>query len=224
MENIYNTQNLKVKIILGSTRKNRISELVGQWVFDELTTRPGFEVEILDLLEYPLPFFEEPASPRMSPEPYTNPAAVRLKEKIAEGDVFVIVAPEYNHGYSAVLKNALDYIDAEWHRKPVGFVSYGSQGGARAVEQLRLVAIELHMAPIPAAIHIAEPWNVISSKQAEAAYTREYTQERIHTFIDVSHRLHDIPGYAHAAEVFAQDLLWWGKALHAARTTPLNQG
>src|SRR3990172_6837906 len=95
-----------------------------------------------------MPFFNEPMSPSFKREPYKNEAVARFTKKIAEGDDFVMVTTEYNDGTSSVLKNALDWVYPEWNNKPVAFVSYGSVGGARAVEQLRLNAVELQMAPI----------------------------------------------------------------------------
>jgi NAD(P)H-dependent FMN reductase len=85
---------------------------------------------------------------------YTNPAISRWSEKVKQADAFIIIAPEYNHGYTAVLKNAIDHLYPEWNHKPVGFLSYGTVGGARVIEQLRLVAIELQLLPIKNAIHI----------------------------------------------------------------------
>jgi len=109
---------------------------------------------VLDLRDYDMPFFNEPVSPSFKKEPYKNEAVARFTKKIEEGDAFVMVTPEYNHGTSGVLKNALDWIYPEWNNKPVAFVSYGSGGGARAIEQLRMNAVELQMAPIRAAVHI----------------------------------------------------------------------
>lgn len=108
----------------------------------------------MDLRDYPMPFFNEPVSPAMSGGKYSNEIVNKWSEKIMDGDAFIIVTPEYNHGYPAVLKNALDSIFPEWNRKAVGFVSYGNAGGARSVEQLRQVVIELQMVPIRSAIHI----------------------------------------------------------------------
>src|SRR4029077_8136409 len=104
------------------------------------------------------PFFEEPMPPGMAKDSYTNPGVVRWRDKVREGDGFIICTPEYNHGYPAVLENALDYVYFAWSRKAVAFVSWGGAGGPRSVEQLRLVAIELDMAPTRAAAHIQNPW------------------------------------------------------------------
>lgn len=144
---------IKIKVIIGSTRKNRFSDKPGHWIYTEAKKKAD-EVEILDLRDYPMPFYNEPVSPAMSGGKYSNEIVNKWSEKIMDGDAFIIVTPEYNHGYPAVLKNALDSIFPEWNRKAVGFVSYGNAGGARSVEQLRQVVIELQMVPIRSAIHI----------------------------------------------------------------------
>jgi NAD(P)H-dependent FMN reductase len=138
---------------LGHYRKNRFSDKPGHWIYTEAKKKAD-EVEILDLRDYPMPFYNEPVSPAMSGGKYSNEIVNKWSEKIMDGDAFIIVTPEYNHGYPAVLKNALDSIFPEWNRKAVGFVSYGNAGGARSVEQLRQVVIELQMVPIRSAIHI----------------------------------------------------------------------
>lgn len=148
-----NTQ-LYVKVIAGSTREGRFSDKAAAWIAGEIKKQEGVEVEVIDLRDYDMPFFNEPVSPSFKQEPYKNEAVARFTSKIAEGDAFVIVTPEYNHGTSGVLKNAIDWVYQEWNNKPVSFVSYGSVGGSRAVEQLRLTAIELQMAPIRTAVHI----------------------------------------------------------------------
>lgn len=136
----------RIGIILGSTRPNRNGEQVAKWVHDIASQRADAEFELIDLLEYPLPHMDEPLPPSLGQ--YQNDHTKRWAEKIASLDGFVVVTPEYNHGTSGVLKNAIDYLYAEWHNKAVGFVSYGSVGGARAVEHLRLVVGELQMADV----------------------------------------------------------------------------
>lgn len=152
---------LKLKIIVGSTRPNRFSETLVPWVTDAARGTGAFDIEVLDLKDYPMPFYDEPGSPAsVKNGAYGNEAVRAWAKKIAEADAFLVIAPEYNHGYTAVLKNALDSVYAEWNNKPIGFVAYGSAGGARAVEQLRAVAVELQMAPVRTAVHIMEPWNL----------------------------------------------------------------
>lgn len=153
---------MKIQVILGSTRVGRVSEKVGTWVMEQAKNIPDVEFELLDLKDYPLPFFEEPISPSSAKEPYTNLAVIKWTQKIAEGGAYLVITPEYNHGYPAVLKNALDYVYKEWNGKKIGFVGYGVVGAARAVEQLRQVAIELQMIPIKAAVHISKFWELES--------------------------------------------------------------
>ena len=149
---------LKIQLIVGSTRANRFSEKPAQWMFDLAKQRADLDVEMLDLRDYPLPFFEEPLPPGFAKDNYTNPAVVKWRDKIKEADGYIIVTPEYNHGYPAVLKNALDYTYYSWARKAVAFVSWGGAGGTRGVEQLRQVTIELDMVPLRWAVHIPNPW------------------------------------------------------------------
>jgi NAD(P)H-dependent FMN reductase len=148
----YNSATVKLQIIIGSTRQNRFSEKPARWLFDLAKTRTDAEFELLDLRDYPLPFYDEPVPPALIKGNYQNETAKKWAAKIAEGDGYIIVTPEYNHGYPGVLKNALDYLATEWGKKPVGFVSYGGVSGARSVEQLRQVVIELRMVPIEAAL------------------------------------------------------------------------
>src|SRR5262245_25556713 len=136
----------KIGIILGSTRPNRNGEQVARWVFHIASQRTDVEFELVDLLDYPLPHLDEPLPPSLGQ--YSHDHTKAWATKVASFDGYVIVTPEYNHSTSGVLKNALDYLYAEWHNKAVGFVSYGSAGGARAAEHLRLVAGELQMADV----------------------------------------------------------------------------
>jgi NAD(P)H-dependent FMN reductase len=136
----------RIGIILGSTRPGRNGEQVAKWVLEIASARNDAEYELVDLLDYPLPHLDEPVPPSLGQ--YQNDHTKAWAERIASFDGFVIVTPEYNHSTSGVLKNAIDYLFAEWANKAVGFVSYGSAGGARAVEHLRLIAGELQMADV----------------------------------------------------------------------------
>ena len=183
---------LKVQISLGSIRENRFGSTVGEWFHGVAESRDGLDAELIDLRDWQLPFFKEPRSPssgRIAEE------ALPWAEKIGQGDAYVIVSPEYNHGYSAVLKNAMDHIYREWNNKPIGFVSYGgSSGGTRAVEQLRLVAIELQMAPIREAIVI--PF-------ARSAFNDQGQPNS--------------PALNDRANALLNQLTWWANALKKAR-------
>jgi len=136
----------QIGIILGSTRPNRNGEQVAKWVLDIASRRNDATFELVDLRDYPLPHLDEPLPPSLGQ--YQNDHTKEWADKIASFDGFVIVTPEYNHSTSGVLKNAIDYLYAEWNNKAVGFVSYGAAGGARAAEHLRLVAGELQMADV----------------------------------------------------------------------------
>jgi NAD(P)H-dependent FMN reductase len=136
----------RIGIILGSTRPNRNGEQVARWVYDIASRRSDAEFELVDLRDYPLPHLDEPLPASMGQ--YQGEHTRQWAEKIASFDGFVFVTPEYNHSTSGVLKNAIDYLYAEWNNKAVGFVSYGGVGGARAAEHLRLVAGELQMADV----------------------------------------------------------------------------
>ena len=137
---------VRIGIILGSTRPNRNGEQVARWAYGIASERDDAEFELVDLRDYPLPHLDEPVAPAAGQ--YQNEHTKAWANKIASFDGFVIVTPEYNHSTSGVLKNALDYLYAEWNNKAVGFVSYGGTGGARAAEHLRLVCAELMMADV----------------------------------------------------------------------------
>jgi NAD(P)H-dependent FMN reductase len=136
----------RIGIILGSTRPNRNGEQVARWVLSIAAQRTDAEFELIDLRDYPLPHLDEPVPPSLGD--YRNEHTRQWAGKIASFDGFVIVTPEYNHSTSGVLKNAIDYLYAEWNNKAVGFVSYGAAGGVRAAQALRLVAGELQMADV----------------------------------------------------------------------------
>lgn len=136
----------RIGIILGSTRPGRNGEAVARYVYDLAVKRGDAEYELVDLLDYNLPHLDEVVPPIMGQ--YSQPHTIKWAEKIASFDGFVMVTPEYNHSTSGALKNAIDFLYAEWNNKAVGFVSYGSVGGARAVEHLRLIAGQLKLADV----------------------------------------------------------------------------
>src|SRR5512145_1875939 len=134
---------LKVAIILGSTRPGRNGEAVAHWVYEIAQKRSDAKFELLDVRDFNLPLLDEPVPPSMGQ--YSKPHTKAWAAKIEQFDAFVFVTAEYNHGIPAALKNAIDFLFKEWNHKAAGFVSYGSAGGARAVEQLRLVMAEIHV-------------------------------------------------------------------------------
>lgn len=189
---------IRIAVIVGSTREGRFSEKPAAWIFEEVKKLPDAEAELLDLRDFPLPFYNEPISPSNFKGNYPSEAVAKWSLRIKAADAFVIVTPEYNHGYPAVLKNALDYVYDEWHRKPVGFVSYGGVSGARVIEQLRLVSIELRMAPIRDAVHIPPP--IVTAIKKEGVPPAEALGK-----------------LKEKSDLFLADLLWWAKALKEAR-------
>lgn len=142
----------KIGIIISSTRDSRFGDKPAQWIYNAASARDDLEVELIDLRDYDLPFFNEVASNMYAPT--QNSEGVRWQQKLAEFDGYIYVVAEYNHSITAALKNALDYAYNEWTRKPAAYVGYGSVGAARAVEQLRLINVELQMAPLHSGVHI----------------------------------------------------------------------
>lgn len=137
---------LKLQIILGSTRPGRIGEGVARWAYETAQKRDDVEVELVDIADYNLPLLDEPVTPMQ--QQYSKDHTKKWSEKIAEADGYIIVTAEYNHSIPGALKNAIDYLNHEWRNKAIGFIGYGTAGGSRAVEHLRAVAGELHMADV----------------------------------------------------------------------------
>jgi NAD(P)H-dependent FMN reductase len=187
---------MKIGVILGSTREVRRGARVATWLMGELQKISGAEFELVDLRDYPLPFFQEDNSAMSLQHDYSTPVATEWAAKVGEFDGFIFLVSEYNHGPTAVLKNALDYVYYQWNKKPVAFVSYatGVGAGIRAVEQLRQIVIELEMAPMQAALHIGHVAEVI----------------------DEDGKLLQ-PGAETRVPVVAEQLLWWANALKSAR-------
>ncbi|MEX0404775.1 NAD(P)H-dependent oxidoreductase [Aquibium sp. LZ166] len=191
----------KIGVVIGSTRENRFGDKPAQWIFDLAKARGDFEVELVDLRDYPLPFFEEQMSPAWGPS--KNETAQLWQKKVASLDGYIFTVAEYNRGPTAVLKNALDYAYNEWNNKPAAFVGYGGVGGARAVEQLRLHAVELQMAPIRAGVHILMP-DFVALMKGEA-------------------KLGGIPHLEDNAKGMLDQFAWWAKALKNAREQDAGQ-
>ncbi|MGA2262583.1 MAG: NAD(P)H-dependent oxidoreductase [Acidobacteriota bacterium] len=144
---------IKVAIVIGSTRPGRKAEAVARWAYEIAAKRSDAEFELVDIKDYNLPLLDEPVPPAMGQYSQTHTKA--WAAKIDSFDAFVFVTPEYNHGTSGALKNAIDFLYKEWNNKAAGFVSYGSAGGARAVEQLRLVMAELQIATVRAQVMLS---------------------------------------------------------------------
>jgi NAD(P)H-dependent FMN reductase len=140
-------------IIIGSTRPGRVGLPVGEWFADRAEEHGAFDVSVADLAEWNLPFLDEPNHPRL--HQYVHEHTEQWSETVDAADAFVFVMPEYNHGISAPLKNAIDYLHVEWDRKPVGFVSYGGvAAGTRAVQMTKQIVLALRMVPVNDAVSI----------------------------------------------------------------------
>ena len=185
----------KLAVVIGSIRPNRFADHPARWITEIATRRGDFEVELIDLKDYPMPLFAEAVSPAWGPS--EDEVAKRWQKKMAEFDAYVFTAAEYNRGPTAVLKNALDYAFQEWINKPVAFVGYGAVGGARAVEHLRLSAIELQMAPIRTAVHIQVPVYLAVLKEGKQLGEFDFLNQSAKDMLD--------------------QLAWWTNALKVAR-------
>lgn len=189
---------LKIKVIIGSTRDGRFSDKPAHWIAGLAGKRADLSVEVLDLKDYPMAFYNAPLPPSMVKDgEYADPIAQTFAQKIAEADAFIVVTPEYNRGPSAVLKNAFDSVSREWNNKPVAFVAHGSTLGVRAIEQLRMNVIELRMAPIRDVVALPGSWTFADGGTKPGAFAE-----------------HDASG-----ETMLDTLTWWGKALKAARAS-----
>lgn len=187
---------LKVKIIMGSTREGRNGGKVGEYVQGVAATEPGWEVEYLDLKTLDLPMYADAVSPSFRESLDGLPEVIKeWSRKIEEADAYIIVTPEYNHGYPAPLKNTIDWLFKEWNRKPVAFVSYGALlAGGRAVEQLRQVVAELHMTSVRAQVLFPAVWEAFDTNGQPKDLA---TDERVRGMF--------------------RELSWWGEALKTAR-------
>lgn len=144
---------IKVAIVIGSTRPGRKGEVVARWVHGIASKRSDAEFELVDIKDFNLPLLDEPVPPSLGQ--YSQPHTKAWAAKVDSFDAYVFVTPEYNHGPSGALKNAIDFLYREWNDKAAGFVGYGSAGGTRAVEQLRLVMAELRIADVRAQVALS---------------------------------------------------------------------
>src|SRR5712692_1408012 len=187
----------KIAIIISTTRAARFGEKPAKWIYDIATGRADMSVELIDLRDYPMPFFDEPATNAWVPS--KNEVAKRWQKKVAEFDGYIFVSAEYNRGIPAVLKNALDYAYPEWNRKPAAYVGYGSVGAARSIEQLRLVCVELQLSPTRAGVHIQRADFMAVWQQGKDIKELSYLEQNSKTMLDELH--------------------WWASALMVARSS-----
>jgi NAD(P)H-dependent FMN reductase len=191
-----------IQLILGTTRENRFSERAGAWAMDRLQRRTDLTVEMVDLRDYRLEHFALPRSPAGTQRDYPSEMIAEWGNVVDRADGYVVVTGEYNHGYPAVLKDALDHVFVELNRKPMAFIGYGNVGGARAIEQLRQVVVEMELAPVRHAVHIL-PEQVMAARASDPF--------DIETLAPLDGRLDQL----------ATTLVWWADALAAARERSL---
>lgn len=160
---------MKVQIIIGSTRPERQTPKLAQWVSNHASKIEGFEVETVDLRDYDMPLFNEPGSPQYSPDRKPEPVVKKWLDKVAEADAYILVSPEYNRSTTAVLKNAMDYLDYQWERKPVGLVGHGSTGGAQAVSHLRGIVAGALAVSVPHAVYFNQQIATVLNDDGELA-------------------------------------------------------
>lgn len=142
-----------IGVILSSIREGRFADKPLAWLLEKVEGRTDSTYDVVDLRDYPLPFFAEAKPPAMQPP--NNDVALRWAKKLDEFDGYIVITAEYNHAPTGVIKNAMDYAFSEFAYKPIAFIGYGGVGAARAIEQLRMIAIELYMIPVRNSVNIA---------------------------------------------------------------------
>ncbi|MDR6955950.1 NAD(P)H-dependent FMN reductase [Ancylobacter sp. 3268] len=190
----------RIALIIGSTRAARFADAPATWMFKQAEARDDMDVELVDLRDFDLPFFDEIASNAFVPS--QNLEAVRWQETIAHFDGFIFTVAEYNHSLTGALKNALDQAYTEWNHKPYTAIGYGGVGAARAIEHLRLIGIELQMVSTHAAVHIggSDFFTVFPAVGNQPIETIEQNL---------------IP----SAKAALDELVWWAKATMVARAS-----
>ncbi len=185
----------RIGIVLSTTREGRFGDKVGAWLAEIAATRTDAEFELVDLRDFPLPFFDEPASPAYGES--QRPEVQKWRAKVAELDGFVFVTAEYNRSVPAVLKNAIDYVYAEWNKKAAAYVGYGPLGAARAIEHLRTISVEMQLAPTRTGVHITwDPYIAVAQGEKTLADFEHLNQ---------------------GAAATLDELVWWARALKTAR-------
>jgi NAD(P)H-dependent FMN reductase len=188
----------RIAVIVGSTRPTRYADAPAQWILKQAQARGDLDAELVDLRDYPLPYFDEIASNRWMPS--RNAEAVRWQETVGRFDGYIFVVAEYNHSITGVLKNALDQAYKEWNHKAFTAIGYGGVGGARAVEHLRDIAIELQMVSTHTAVHLGGG-DFMAVHPAFGNKPIEAVEANL------------LP----AAKAALDDLVWWTRATMAAR-------
>jgi len=189
-----------IALIIGSTRKTRFADIPAAWMLKQAQARDDLDVELVDLRDFDLPLFDEPASNLWMPS--SDPRAVAWQNKLAEFDGFIFVVAEYNRSVTGALKNAMDQAYKEWVRKPFTAIAYGSVGGTRAMEHLRLIGIELQMVPTRNVVHLG---------------MGDFF--KVHPGMGGSGNMADVEAnLLPAAKASLDDLVWWAKATLAAKS------
>ena len=193
-----------IAVIIGSTRPGRLADKPAQWILRQARARSDIDVELVDLRDHPLPFFDEAGSNRRVPT--QNPDALRWQRTVARFDGFIFVVAEYNHSVTGVLKNALDEAYKEWNRKAFSAIGYGGVGAARAIEHLRLIGIELQMVSTSETVHIGG-----------ADFIAVSTTGGNKPIEDIE--AHLLP----ATKLALDELVWWTRATMTARAAEPGQ-
>jgi len=189
----------KIALIIGSTRKSRFADIPAQWMLAQAQKRDDLTVELVDLRDFDLPLFDEVASNLWVPS--SDPRAVAWQNKLAEYDGYIFVVAEYNRSITGALKNALDQAYKEWDKKPFTAIAYGSAGGTRALEHLRLIGVELQMVPTRNAVHLG---------MADFF--------KVHPGLGGSGNMADVEAnLLPATKATFDELVWWAKATMAAK-------
>jgi NAD(P)H-dependent FMN reductase len=188
----------RIAVIIGSTRAARVADKPAQWMLKQAQARDDMDVEMVDLRDFHLPFFDETATNRAMPS--KSAEAVRWQQTIGRYDGFIFVVAEYNRSITGVLKNALDQAAIEWDRKPFTAIGYGAVGASRAVEHLRQIAVELHMVSTHAAVHIGGG-DFAAIHPMRDDQPMEAIEDRLLA----------------SAKVSFDELVWWAKATMAAK-------
>lgn len=192
---------MKIQIIIGSTREGRLSDKLAKWVANQAQAVEGFEVETVDLRDYDMPLFNEAISPQYNPQRKAAPEVQKWLDKVAQADGYILITPEYNRSISGVLKNAIDYLDFQFARKPVAIVAHGSTGGAQAVSHLRGI--------IPGALAVSVP---------KAVYFNQQVGQVISDAGELAEEVAANPyGPATALKGLLEDLAWYTKALSSTK-------
>ena len=192
---------MKLQVIVGSTREGRKSLQFSKWIANTAKENKDLEVEIVDLIDYNLPMFNEAVSPRYNPERKVEGDVKKFLDKIAEADAYVFVTPEYNHSLSGVLKNALDYTGYELNKKPAATATHGSVGGARAAEHLKMILSECRAVIVPINLHFNHFINGNIDEEGNLIKEMKELQYGPHTTVNT----------------MLSELVWYAEALKIAR-------